>query len=617
MNNKLWLTSMVAIGLALPASAATFPTNGYMKPTNGQATTYTGAATSTNMGVSSGTANADAYYNILAGYYLPANSYEAAQCTAGNYCTGVTNIKSTSSAQGITSACPSGYPNSDVGASSSFYCYRNCTNSDIVTNGTGFVSGGRYHDGVNMCWTSGCAAGYALTTDIEEAIYNHGTVSSSWTSSSGTPSANGATLQSDMGHQDYWAVDFGDSGILYGDARVGTNSEKLLAPNATFTTGSNQNCFCNITGYIDVPTQTADSAHTYQNLAMTSAWVNIGTTSSSTTLSECLVACKDLVAGGTSDNRSLLFQYRSSPQYCKARYYDVTYSCGTGTGTNPPQGNPEYNKTYTVSSNTHGSPATAYCTKEGYAFNNWKDGAGTTRTAGTNITWTYTSAQTFTAQWSANSITLNWDENGGSAVTNGTCTYDSTLTLPVASTREGYEFAGWKLYGTNGAVKNAGSTVTNGCTKANTGAASDTSTGIKAQWTANTITLNWDENGGSAVANGTCTYDGTLTLPAAPTRAGYDFDGWKLKSGTIKDASSTVSAGCTKANTGVASGTSTEIVAQWKGKTITIKWYGVSDSGNTNGVFETSVTYGGDITTPTTPKMSASGQVFRGWVFRK
>ena len=78
---------------------------------------------------------------------------------------------------------------------------------------------------------------------------------------------------------------------------------------------------------------------------------------------------------------------------------------------------------------------------------------------------------------------------------------------------------------------------------------------------ANTITINYDENGGSSVSNGTCTYGGNFTLPSGPTKSGSVFSGWKLANGSIYSAGDTVS--CTKTYVGVASGTSTAIVAQY------------------------------------------------------
>lgn len=57
------------------------------------------------------------------------------------------------------------------------------------------------------------------------------------------------------------------------------------------------------------------------------------------------------------------------------------------------------------------------------------------------------------------------------------------------------------------------------------------------RWTANTIDLTWDTNGGNSTATNTgsggsattCTYDGDITLPnAEPTKTGFSFTGWKL-----------------------------------------------------------------------------------------
>ena len=80
---------------------------------------------------------------------------------------------------------------------------------------------------------------------------------------------------------------------------------------------------------------------------------------------------------------------------------------------------------------------------------------------------------------------------------------------------------------------------------------------------ANTITLDWNENGGIGLTNGSCTYNGDLTLGVAPTYADHVFNGWKLANNTYGGASTTVNGGCVQAYTGVTSGTSTAITAQW------------------------------------------------------
>ena len=43
----------------------------------------------------------------------------------------------------------------------------------------------------------------------------------------------------------------------------------------------------------------------------------------------------------------------------------------------------------------------------------------------------------------------------------------------------------------------------------------------------NTVTLNYDNNNGTT-QTGTCTYDGTITLPDSPSKPGYTFVGWIL-----------------------------------------------------------------------------------------
>nr|MBQ0091588.1 InlB B-repeat-containing protein [Candidatus Enterousia merdequi] len=54
------------------------------------------------------------------------------------------------------------------------------------------------------------------------------------------------------------------------------------------------------------------------------------------------------------------------------------------------------------------------------------------------------------------------------------------------------------------------------------------STTLTAQWTANTITLNW-YNGDTQYSTNTCTYDSGITLPSQPTKTGYNFAGWRVR----------------------------------------------------------------------------------------
>jgi uncharacterized repeat protein (TIGR02543 family)/LPXTG-motif cell wall-anchored protein len=49
---------------------------------------------------------------------------------------------------------------------------------------------------------------------------------------------------------------------------------------------------------------------------------------------------------------------------------------------------------------------------------------------------------------------------------------------------------------------------------------------VHAQWTQNPFTVTFEEHGGTTVPDSTFVSGGTVTLPPAPTRAGYTFSGW-------------------------------------------------------------------------------------------
>ncbi|MBP3397632.1 MAG: InlB B-repeat-containing protein, partial [Alphaproteobacteria bacterium] len=156
----------------------------------------------------------------------------------------------------------------------------------------------------------------------------------------------------------------------------------------------------------------------------------------------------------------------------------------------------------------------------GYTFVGWATSASGSvahadKESVSNLTTTNNGTVTLYAKWTANKITLNWNENGGAAVTSGQCTYDTTFSVPAATTRTGYSFGGWKL--ADDTVKSAGATGI-ACTYANTGAYSLESAAITAQWTANTFNVSYDghgNTGGSAPTSPTsCTYAGTCNAPS-------------------------------------------------------------------------------------------------------
>ena len=206
------------------------------------------------------------------------------------------------------------------------------------------------------------------------------------------------------------------------------------------------------------------------------------------------------------------------------------------------------------------SPATQYVAANGNLINNldtWKNGESGNTTG------------TLYAHWTVNthSITYNCGTKPGSeSLTNGAqppatqsnIAYGSTVSLsatPGTCEYKGWHFAGWKCShtittgetysgstanyaaalgtsGTYNGVYNVSATATN--LTFNT----DANVTCSAMWTANTIGLTWNPNGGvdqdgtSAYDPGTgtdsCIYDGSITLPAVPRRDGYTFQGWTV-----------------------------------------------------------------------------------------
>ena len=164
------------------------------------------------------------------------------------------------------------------------------------------------------------------------------------------------------------------------------------------------------------------------------------------------------------------------------------------------------------------------------------------------------------AIWRANTYTIQYVLNGG---THGTdhpesATYD--IEFPVSNpTRNGYTFAGWTITGMDGVTHyySANSITPNGVyqssttqTTTNTQLAGITDTHFMnlrsisgtvtftAQWTENTVYLRWEDDnnpgqGDTPSANGSsqCNYGGvgsSFTVPSAPTKQGYSFNGWKV-----------------------------------------------------------------------------------------
>ncbi len=235
--------------------------------------------------------------------------------------------------------------------------------------------------------------------------------------------------------------------------------------------------------------------------------------------------------------------------YEAANTYAVTYNGNGSTGGSvsvDPSSPYVAGVTVTVLANT-GSLVRA-----GYTFSGWNtaaNGTGYSYAASGTATFTMPGAGvTLYAQWTANTDTVNFASDGGSAVSSISGPDGSSITLPTDA-YPGYSFDGWFTEASGGTeVGGAGSSYT-----IPSGGAT-----LYAQWTANaTDDYSYAANGGSGTAPASGSgLDGTsITLAANPfTYPGHTFTGWS-------DGTSTYAAGATY--TLSSGGTPIVFTAQW------------------------------------------------------
>ena len=158
--------------------------------------------------------------------------------------------------------------------------------------------------------------------------------------------------------------------------------------------------------------------------------------------------------------------------------------------------------------------------RTGYSFSGWYRDAACTNP------WNFstnkvTSDMTLFAKWTANTYTVSFNSQGGSAVGSRSASYNSILEAPAAPTRTGYTFEGWYR---DAACTNPWNFSTNKVTSNMT---------LYAKWTANTYTVTFNSQGGSAASNVSASYNSLITAPEAPTREDGTFEGWYKESGCI------------------------------------------------------------------------------------
>lgn len=123
------------------------------------------------------------------------------------------------------------------------------------------------------------------------------------------------------------------------------------------------------------------------------------------------------------------------------------------------------------------------------------------------------------AQWERiiPTYTVSYDVNGGNeSYRDATVSEGGKVTLPADPTRDGYKFLGWFTERNGGSEVSSDTVVTGNMT-------------VHAHWERiiPTYTVSYDANGGNGSYSPTTVKNGEkITLPADPTREGYEFLGW-------------------------------------------------------------------------------------------
>lgn len=244
-------------------------------------------------------------------------------------------------------------------------------------------------------------------------------------------------------------------------------------------------------------------------------------------------------------------------------------------------------------------------TRTGYVFNGWTARiirtSATSTIAATVDTYSVKETCSLTANWTALTCTVGFNANNGSGgqTASVTATYGSAM--PAISTtqptRNGYTFGGW--YDTYAATGGTQYYTASGASNKNWDKTA--ATVLYARWTGNAITLSWNGNGGSAVANTTQTFSDTakVVLPSAPTRTGYAFKGW------FTSATSTTQV---TASTALPS-SKTTYYAHWTAHTYSVT-LNTNGSGATVSPASVAGTYDQNITLPAPAR---TGYSFAGW----
>lgn len=221
-------------------------------------------------------------------------------------------------------------------------------------------------------------------------------------------------------------------------------------------------------------------------------------------------------------------------------------------------------------------------TKVGYNFLGWY--ADSVLTTAVTVPYTFNQDATIYAKWARKSCAVSFVTNGGAALDSISVLYGDKLGTLPGDTKTGYKLQGW--------FTDVGLTT---AATADTVITADTT--LYASWKANTYTVTYETNGGSALSSTSADYGATIATSPVTTKYGYDFGGW------FTDAAMTAA---NMVSFPYIVGGDVTFYAKWTPKTYTVTF----DSKGGSDVAPVAQSYNMTIAIPTCTKV---GNTIEGW----
>jgi uncharacterized repeat protein (TIGR02543 family) len=186
-------------------------------------------------------------------------------------------------------------------------------------------------------------------------------------------------------------------------------------------------------------------------------------------------------------------------------------------------------------------------------------------------------------------LAVIFDAQGGSSVDSGTAAIGGSVSsAPTTPSRSGYTFSGWS-------ATSSGSLITFPYTHNQTADFT-----LFAIWAPNSLTVTFNSQSGTDVANGTVATNATLSAPTPPTRAGYTFSGWSTtSSGSVVSFTGGYVHGQTASFT---------LYAIWSANALTVTYDSKGGTAVTSGTVNTAASISSAPTAPT-----RTGYTFSAW----